>query len=136
MKKIITIFTLLIGTMLIAGCVSTDEINDILYAWIGATENEVILAWGLPTDTHDTEDTRFLAYIIAENVSHIAYTTPSAPATPTLTTVFDYADKCTIEFVVQDNVVTTVNHRGTSPGSHGTYCNYPSSAKNLKDRPY
>lgn len=159
-KSIIIIASAVIG-LLIAGCVSTDDLNDALYSWIGATEDEIILGWGLPTSTYSTATTRFLIYKVAEDVAQIESTTVDkeektdtvesdisrwfiddsvtqekkrTTGTETTTTSVQ-VNECTVEFAFQDNVVTGVNHRGTPiifpPGS---YCNYYAAAGRFRSR--
>jgi hypothetical protein len=89
-----TAFPLLAASLLLAGCVTTEEIaarraaeeaaRDAPYqVWLGHTEDELIAVWGTPDREYGTDGTRSLVYLEpnARTEVEVRFTTAAPPQT-------------------------------------------------------
>ena len=69
------VFVFLFLAALTAACTSSAAYEDLLNTWIGATEDQLLKAWGAPESFYETDDFTYLTY---ENES-LGYVPPPPP---------------------------------------------------------
>lgn len=64
----------LLVLLLLAACASAEKYQAMLQSWVGASERELVAAWGPPDSVYEGEDARYLTW----SVRHTNY----MPGTP------------------------------------------------------
>ena len=67
-------------SLLVASCATTEAYEKILNSWIGAEEIRLVRGWGPPLQTYETGGVRFLSYTSRRNV-YISGTAPTYSTT-------------------------------------------------------
>jgi len=120
MRTLLIIPLVLISLVLLTGCVTKQEHENTLSSWYGATEEELVASWGVPTSFYELDGKRYLTY---SNSSQAMI-----PGTPSYTT-YDYfgnaytsggsapylvTSNCTITMVVEEGVINEWRYEGNS----------------------
>ena len=123
---------------LLVSCVSTASLQATLNTWVGATENEIIRRWGIPNQKYDTDDVRFIRYVIDERVdSSTNYYGDDDTFFFSTSSTQQQKYSCIVEFALENDAVVSANLRGERQSiftSDSTLCNQVFTAERIKSR--
>ncbi|MEO1016676.1 MAG: hypothetical protein AAFY56_03160 [Pseudomonadota bacterium] len=109
-------YVLPVALMIILGsCATEQRYSEILDAWVGSTERELVESWGPPDSVYTLEDTKYLTYRAGRTVivpgfparyrdtidGDRVYSTPYGATAPTIINQF-----CKTSFTIEDSTVT------------------------------
>ena len=120
MRTLLIIPLVLLFSLVLSGCTTKQEHEDMLSSWFGSTEKQLIDSWGVPTSFYELDGKRYLTY----SNSSQAMVGGTAP-----TTTYDYfgnaytsggmppilvTSNCSITMVVENDVINEWKYEGNS----------------------
>lgn len=107
--------------LLLIGCATTENFENMLKTWVGASEGELIRKWGIPTNTYTLEATKFIEYYQSRGV-YIPPTRPSYNTSVIGNTIYTtpvggspggYIEyECKVTFELQNSIVSSWSYEG------------------------
>ncbi len=102
--------------LLLAGCISTANYEQVLDTWIGSTETELVAVWGVPARMYDAKDgARVLTYEDSDNLQTPTTATTNVVGGTAYTTIHGGQEvefSCRTTFVIRSGVVASWSHDG------------------------
>jgi hypothetical protein len=95
MKKLTA---LILSAGLLAGCITMQDYEGIMSTWIGASEVEVVRAFGVPTSSYDSAGSRFLSF-----QDERVYVDMYGGGTLRCTTLFELRDGRVVDWSAEGN---------------------------------
>ncbi len=103
---------LIVLTLTLAGCATTENYKAILDTWVGAEEIDLVRSWGAPDQAYDSSGVRFLTYNSSRNI-HIPGTIPTYTSTVYGNTIYTTSSGGSAPIIIHEYCRTTFESKGS-----------------------
>jgi hypothetical protein len=122
MKRLLS-QVLLLSSLLLVGCATTQNYEKVLDTWVGAKETELVSNWGVPDGFYESGSTKYLTYKNSSSgyvegtpanytttiVGGMAYTTSSGG-----TSGYSYNYNCDTTFSIRNGTISSWSYKGNN----------------------